>query len=110
MSVQIRRQHGINHKRIHRVYCGLGLNLRKKPKKRRIHRHAVPLDVPSKPNVSWAMDFMHDSLLDGQAVRTLYIVDEASREALAIQAGVSLPAPAVVRTLDRLTQRHGKPK
>ena len=53
-----------NYKRVRRVYREMGLNLRVKPKKRLPSRERVPLVAPEKPNVSWSMDFMQDSLPD----------------------------------------------
>jgi putative transposase len=60
-------------------------------------------------NGIWAMDFMHDSLYGGRAIRVLNVIDEANREALAIEAGTSIPATRVVRVLEQLVEMHGAP-
>lgn len=55
-----------------------------------------------------AMDFMHDALY-GRAIRILNVIDEANREALAIEVGTSIPAARVVRVLEQLVEMHGAP-
>jgi putative transposase len=100
------QRHGWNHKRVHRIYCEMGLHLRVKAKKRLPARERVPLSVPEQPNQSWSMDFMHDSLMNGRAFRTLNILDDFNREALWIEVDTTLPAERVIRVLDML--RHGR--
>ena len=102
--------HGWNHKRIYRVYCGLALNLRRKPKKRLPVRTAQVLAQPARANQSWSLDFMSDSLSNGRAFRTLNILDDFNREALWIEADTSLPAERVIRVLDLLLLWRGVPK
>jgi putative transposase len=101
--------YGWNHKRVRRVYRELGLNLKVKPKKRLPVRDHQPLEVPSRANVSWSLDFMHDSLANGRPIRTLNILDDFNREALWIEVDTSLPAARVVRILDTLAQWRGYP-
>jgi transposase InsO family protein len=60
-----------------------------------------PLDVPAEPHRMWAMDFMHDTLFCGKRFRTLNIIDEGAREALAIEVDSSLSAERDVRVLDQ---------
>ena len=86
------------------------LTLRKKHKKRIIKRIKQPLEVPSNPNVCWSMDFMSDILTDGRKLRVLNILDDCNREALAVDAGLSYPARALVETLDNLKEEVGVPK
>lgn len=56
------------------------------------------------------MDFMSDSLVCGRRFRTLNIIDDCNREALAIEVDTSLCAKRVVRTLERVIEQKGKPK
>jgi putative transposase len=91
-----------NHKRVRRVYCELGLNLRIKPRKRLPARTPRPLVQPEKANQSWSLDFMSDSLASGRAFRTLNILDDFNREALWIEVDTSLPAERVIRVLEIL--------
>jgi len=102
--------YGWNHKRIHRIYCNLALNLRRKPKKRLPARTAQTLAQPTEANVSWSLDFMSDSLANGRAFRTLNILDDYNREALWIEVDTSLPAERVIRVLELLLQWRGVPQ
>ena len=102
--------HPWNHKRVHRVYVALGLNLRRKAKRRLPTRNPEPLSVPERVNQSWSMDFMSDTLENGHRFRTFNVIDDYNREALAIEIDLSLPAARVIRVLDRLVERRGYPK
>ena len=99
-----------NHKRVHRVYCHMGLNLKRRTKRILPKRIAVPLEVTDKPNEQWALDFMHDSLYCGRTFRTLNVIDEGTRECLAIEIDTSLPASRLIRVLDRLKAERSLPK
>lgn len=69
-----------NHKRVYRVYCRLGLNLKRRVKKVLPKREKRPLVIEKTPNIQWALDFMHDSLYCGKRFRILNIIDEVTRE------------------------------
>lgn len=99
-----------NHKRIHRVYKYLKLNLKRKGKRRLPARILQPLEAVSHINASWSMDFMSDSLLSGRKFRVLNLLDDFNREALAIEVDTSLRAERVVRVLEQVIQWRGKPK
>lgn len=98
-----------NHKKVYRVYKLLKMNKRRKMKRRLPSRVKQPLTQPIKINNSWSMDFMSDSLASGRKIRTLNIIDDCSREILAIEIATSIPAERVVRTLNRLIEWRGKP-
>ena len=99
-----------NHKRIYRVYCEMGLNLHRKPKKRLAPRTAQVLVVPGQSNQTWSLDFMSDSLSNGRAIRTLNVIDDYNREGLWIEVDTSLPAERVVRVLEQLLLWRTTPK
>ncbi|GKW33472.1 transposase [Pectobacterium carotovorum subsp. carotovorum] len=99
-----------NHKRVYRVYCRLGLNLKRRVKKMLPVHEKKPLSVVNKPNVQWAMDFMHDALYCGKRFRTLNIIDEGTRECLAIEVDTSLPANRVSVYFERLKEERGQPQ
>jgi putative transposase len=61
--------HGWNHKRVHRVYCALRLNLPRRTKRRVPHRLRRPLVAPPVLNQAWAIDFMADALYDRRRFR-----------------------------------------
>jgi putative transposase len=105
-----RSGHRWNHKRVHRVYVALGLNLRRKAKRRIPTRNPEPLSVPEQVNQSWSMDFMSDVLENGHRFRTFNVIDDYNREALAIEIDLSLPAARVTRVLDRLVEQRGYPR
>ena len=99
-----------NHKRIHRVYCELGLNHRRRTKKRLGDRPRLPLAVPAQPNCVWSLDFMNDTLYCGRRYRVLNVMDEGVREALAIEIDTSLTGERVVRVLDQIKSWRGVPE
>ncbi|ODT03016.1 MAG: integrase [Gemmatimonadetes bacterium SCN 70-22] len=99
-----------NHKRVHRVYCALRLNLPRRTRRRRSRETVHPLDAPATLNHTWAVDFMTDTLYDGRRFRTLNVLDEGNREGLAIDVGMSLPSVRVIAVLDDLVALHGAPR
>jgi len=88
----------------------MNLNLPRRTKKRIPRREPQPLEVVEIPDKMWSMDFMHDSLYQGRCFRTLNIIDEGVREALAIEIDTSLPAARVIRVLEQLEERRGLPE
>jgi putative transposase len=106
----IRRQgHSWNHKRVHRVYCTLKLNIRRKGKKRLPNRYPEPLRVPESINQCWSADFMSDALWHGRRFRTFNVVDDFNREVLSIEIDFNLQAKRIIRTLDRIALWRGYP-
>lgn len=93
----------INHKRVHRLYCEEGLNLRVKHKRK---RPGATLRIPRQQakglNETWSMDFAADSLFNGSRFRVLTVVDNFSRECLAVEVGQSIRGEQVVAVLNRL--------
>jgi putative transposase len=101
----------INHKKTYRIYCEEGLNLRRKRPRRRVaaaHRMERPL--VSTVNTCWSMDFVADQLFNGQKIRALTVVDNFSRESLAITVDYALKAADVVATMAKLKALRGIPK
>ncbi len=72
-------------------------------------RNPSPLATPEALNQSWSVDFMHDALVCGHRFRTFNVVDDFNREALSIEIDLNLPAPRVVRVLDRIAANRGYP-
>ncbi len=101
--------HRWNHKRVHRVYCALRLNIPRRTVRRVPRRLRQPLEAPAVLNQTWALDFVTDTLYDGRRIRALTIIDEGNREGLDIAVGISLPSRRVVRVLADLVTVHGSP-
>ena len=99
-----------NPKRVYRVYCALRLNIPRRTRKRVPKRVLRPLIAPAGLNESWAIDFMTDTLYDGRRFRTVNVIDEGNREALAIEVSPSLPSVRVMAVLDELIAQHGTPR
>ena len=98
----------VNHKRVYRLYREAGLAVRRRKRKRAAASARVPLEAPVRPNQGWSMDFMADALGTGRRFRTLNLVDEYTREALAIEVDTSLPGERVVRVLEQLRSTAGR--
>jgi putative transposase len=105
-----RRGYPWNHKRVHRVYCLLRLNKRRKGKRRLPTRNPEPLAVPNMANQCWSMDFMSDTLRVGRRFRTFNVLEDFNREILATEIDINLPAVRVIRVLDRVAQQKGYPE
>jgi putative transposase len=71
---------GINHDRLHRVYCSLHLNLPRRAKRRLPTRLRQPLAALTRLNEICALDFMGDAFYGGRAFLTLNVIDEGNRE------------------------------
>lgn len=104
-----RAGHNWNHKRVYRVYCLLKLNKRRKGKRRLPARVKQPLQQQGQVNKSWSMDFMSDTLVSGRKFRTLNVIDDCSREALAVEVDTSLSSRRVIQVLEQVIEERGKP-
>jgi putative transposase len=100
----------VNHKRVHRIYRAAELQVRRRRRKRLTRAERVPLSPPSQRCERWSMDFTVDTLADGRGFRTLNIVDDFTRECVAIEVDRSLPGLRVTRVLDRLHGAIGLPQ
>jgi putative transposase len=102
--------HAWNHKKVYRIYTAMGLNMRRKYKKRLPARKKEPLTYPIAPNIAWSMDFMHDGLACGKPFRSFNVIDDFSREALNITIDTCLSSKRVIRELENLIDWRGKPE
>jgi putative transposase len=100
----------VNHKRVYRLYRLAGLSLRLKTRKKRISAARIPQSLPTAPNQRWSMDFMSDSLYNGQRFRVLTLVDNMTRESPTIEVSHSFSGQGVAAVLDRLAQTTGLPQ
>jgi putative transposase len=96
-----------NHKRVYRIYCRLGLNIRIKPRKRIPKGEAKMLIQPIYPNICWSADFMSDVLFCGRKFRTFNVIDDYNREGLLAEPGASLPANKITMLIDQIALISG---
>jgi len=109
MYALLRREQPINRKRIHRLWTQARLQVHKRPRKRR-RRPAGELPVKATyPGHVWTYDFVEDRCQNGTLLRMLTVMDEFTREGLAIEVATSLPAQRVIGVLERLVAVHGAP-
>ena len=114
LAVLLRREgFVVNHKKVYRLYRDEGLAVRRVRRRKRKKLAGAERVIPSLPesrNQCWSMDFVEDSLADGRRIRVLTLVDNYSRECLALEVGTSLPGARVVRVLEQVSRIRGKPK
>ena len=91
----------VNNKRIRRLWCDEGLRVPTKKRKKRLTGVGAHVGAmcPIRPNVVWAMDFQFDTTADGRQIKMLNVIDEFTREALAIEVDRSIDADQVVKVL-----------
>lgn len=93
----------VNHKRVYRIYCEEGLHLRhKRPRRRVAAAHRMSRPDLSRIDQCWSMDFVADNLFNGRRIRALTIVDNLSRECLAIHVDQAIKGQGVVQVMERL--------
>ncbi len=80
----------MNHKKVYRLYREEGLKIRRKKRKRVALVPREPKPVPEAPDQRWSMDFVTDQLADGRYFRVFTVVDQFSRECVALHAPVSI--------------------
>ena len=98
----------VNHKRVFRVYRAAGLAVRRKARKRLV-REGSPRPALTAANQEWAVDFVHDAVASGRAIRVLSMVDEYTRECLTLEVDSSFASRRVTRALENLLLERGKP-
>ena len=110
LYVLLRREgYEVNHKRIERLYREEGLGLKRRKRKRISHMRLV-LPEATKPGQQWSMDFISDALFNGRRIRALAVIEQYTREILAIEVDHSLPGRRVVRVLERIIEMRGRPE
>jgi len=99
----------VNHKKLRRLYAAERLQVRRRGGRKRALGTRAPLLLPQGPNQRWSLDFLSDALSDGRRFRILAIVDDFTRECLALVADTSLSGLRVARELDAIIAERGKP-
>ena len=99
----------VNRKRLYRVYREAGLCLKRKKRKYCV-RSGVPLRQLTAANQEWALDFVHDLVAEGRAIRVLSVVDAFTRECLALEVDTGFASRRVTRVLDEVIAQRGIPQ
>lgn len=104
-----RRGHVMSADRTHRLWRQAGLQVpRKRPRRRVAISRPRPL-TPAAANVVWAYDFVFDACANGQQLKCLTVIDEYTRECLAIDVAGSIRSSRVIEVLSKLVSLHGAP-
>ena len=110
IHVMLQRQGiSMNLKKLRRLYREEKLQVRRRGGRKRALGTRRPMVVPERPNERWSLDFVSDAFTDGRRFRILAVVDDFSRECLALIADTSLSGLRVVRELDTIIARRGRP-
>ncbi len=120
LHVLLRREgHAVNSKRVQRLYREEKLTVRRRGGRKRAMGERRPMEAPLAANQRWSLDFVSDQMTDGRRFRILTVVDNCTRECLALVADTSISGLRVARELDaiirsaraaddhRQRQRHG---
>lgn len=99
----------LNHKKLRRLYAEERLQVRRRGGRKRALGTRAPMAVPDGPNQRWSLDFVHDAMADGRRLRILTVVDDYSRECLALVVDTSLSGQRVARELDAVIARRSRP-
>ena len=100
----------VNHKKLRRIYGEENLQVKRRGGRKRALGTRRPMVLPKAPNQRWSLDFVSDALSDGRRFRMLTVVDDFSRENIALIADTSLSGSRVVRELKQVIADRGKPK
>jgi putative transposase len=100
----------MNRKKLLRLYREEKLGVRRRTGRKRALGTRAPMVLPDGPNQRWSLDFVSDAFTDGRRFRILCVVDDFSRECLALVADTSLSGGRVARELDLIIARRSKPK
>lgn len=110
LHVLLRREgFDINHKKTYRLYKEAGLTLRKRKKKTPSEHRGMP-QTATVPNTRWSFDFVSDNTASGNRIKVLTVIDEVTRECLALETDTSITGRRVVSVLNRIAFFRGYPK
>ena len=101
--------HLVNRKKTQRLYREEGLTVRKRKGRKRAGGSRAPILIEVRPNARWSVDFVHDQLSDGRRFRILNVIDDVTKECLAMIADTSISGRRVARELDAVVAWRGRP-
>lgn len=100
----------MNHKKLRRIYREEGLSVRRRRGRKRATGTRHPLTAPTRPGERWSLDFVSDVFEPGRRFRILAVIDDCTRENLALVADTSLSGRRVARELDAIVRLYGHPE
>ena len=105
-------RHGLmmSHDRVYRLWTITGLQVPRKRPRRRVAGSRPRLLAAGRANEIWAYDFVFDACANGQQLKCLTIIDEYTRESLAIDVAGSICSARVIEVLSMLVSQHGAPR
>jgi putative transposase len=110
LHVLLRREgHAVNKKRVQRIYREERLTVRRRGGRKRAIGTRRPIETPLAANQRWSLDFVSDQMTDGRRFRILTVIDNCTRECLALVADTSLSGRRVARELDLIIGQRGRP-
>jgi len=108
MHALLKQTERVNHKRVRRLWRTHRLQVRRVVRKRLRRERPARLQA-AYPNHIWAYDFVEDALADGRKLYILTVMDEFTREGLALDVALSTSAERVIGVLTALVAQHGAP-
>lgn len=99
-----------NHKRVLRIYQEERLQVKRRTRKHTAQWRGEKPQATQRLNQRWSLDFLSDQLADGRRFRLLNVVDDYSRECLAVEVDTSLSGQRVTRLLEQLSECRGLPE
>src|SRR5437868_12221524 len=109
LHVLLRREgHAVNRKRVQRLYREERLTVRRRGGRKRAMGTRRPIATPLAANQRWSLDFVCDQLTDARRFRILAVVDDCTRECLALVADTSISGRRVARELDDIIRRRSR--
>lgn len=110
LHILLRREgHAVNRKRVQRLYREERLTVRRRGGRKRAMGTRRPIEIPLSANQRWSLDFVSDQMTDGRRFRILTVIDNCTRECLALVADTSLSGRRVARELDAIIGQRGRP-
>ena len=99
----------MNHKKLRRLYREERLSVRRRKGRKRATGTRQPMPVPDDPGQRWSLDFLSDVFGAGRRFRILSVIDDHTRECLALVADTSIPGRRVARERDAIVRLPDKP-
>ena len=96
--------------RFRRIYRDLGLQVRPRRKRKVNYVRGNSIAPVTRPNERWSIDFMHDRIGNYRNIRSMNIVDDFTRECLALEIGYSFGSHDVIRKFEEIAFERGFPE